>query len=81
MQIAIKLKRGCLHHRFMIIDSIYLMTGSYNFTNESEFRNSEAAIFIDATADTPPYTASSVADLINAFISEFEGLYDLSVTH
>ncbi|MDA8126541.1 MAG: phospholipase D-like domain-containing protein [Deltaproteobacteria bacterium] len=41
----IKIKRGSLHHKFMLIDGKILITGSYNFTNESEFRNYEAAIF------------------------------------
>ncbi len=49
----LKVKGGCMHHKFMVIDRARLMTGSYNFTNDSEFRNHEAAIFINAT-DTFP---------------------------
>ena len=35
----VEIKRGSMHHKFMIIDGKLLITGSYNFTNESEFRN------------------------------------------
>ena len=48
----LKVKSGCMHHKFMIIDRIRLMAGSYNFTNDSEFRNHEAALFINATETT-----------------------------
>ncbi|MBN1382196.1 MAG: hypothetical protein JXA41_11010 [Deltaproteobacteria bacterium] len=74
----IKLKRGCLHHKFMIIDGSRLISGSYNYTNDSEFRNYEAAIFIDATPNTFPCTASSAVDLIAAFAAEFECLWSLA---
>ena len=56
----IKLKRGCMHHKILIVDGVHLMTGSYNFTNDSEFRNHEAAIFTDD------------GNLIASFIAEFE---------
>jgi phosphatidylserine/phosphatidylglycerophosphate/cardiolipin synthase-like enzyme len=61
----IEIKRGSLHHKFMLIDGKRLLTGSYNFTNESEFRNHEAAIF----------TNNKV--LISAFAAEFEHLWNL----
>jgi len=61
----IEIKRGSLHHKFMLIDGKILITGSYNFTNESEFRNHEAAIF----------TNNKV--LISAFAAEFERLWNL----
>jgi phosphatidylserine/phosphatidylglycerophosphate/cardiolipin synthase-like enzyme len=63
----IKLKRGCMHHKILIIDSLRLMTGSYNFTNDSEFRNHEAAIFTDD------------GNLIASFIAEFERLWSLAI--
>lgn len=63
----IKLKRGCMHHKILIVDRIHLMTGSYNFTNDSEFRNHEAAIFTDN------------GNLIASFITEFERLWSLAI--
>ena len=63
----IEIKRGSLHHKFMLIDGKLLMTGSYNFTNESEFRNHEAAIFTNNKA------------LIQSFAAEFERLWNLAV--
>jgi phosphatidylserine/phosphatidylglycerophosphate/cardiolipin synthase-like enzyme len=59
----IEIKRGSLHHKFMLIDAKILITGSYNFTNESEFRNHEAAIFTNHKG------------LIQAFSAEFERLW------
>ncbi|MBU2261237.1 MAG: DUF1669 domain-containing protein, partial [Proteobacteria bacterium] len=63
----ILVKGGCLHHKFMIVDGKILMTGSYNFTNESEFRNHEAAIFTNNKA------------LIQSFAAEFDRLWSLAV--
>ena len=63
----IEVKGGCLHHKFMVIDGKILMTGSYNFTNESEFRNHEAAIFTNNKA------------LIQSFAAEFDHLWNLAV--
>ena len=59
----IEIKRGSLHHKFMLIDGKILITGSYNFTNESEFRNYEAAIFTNHKG------------LIQAFATEFKRLW------
>lgn len=59
----IEITRGSLHHKFMLIDGKVLMTGSYNFTNESEFRNHEAAIFTNHKA------------LIQSFATEFDRLW------
>jgi phosphatidylserine/phosphatidylglycerophosphate/cardiolipin synthase-like enzyme len=59
----IEIKRGSLHHKFMLIDAKLLITGSYNFTNESEFRNHEAAIFTNHKG------------LIQSFTAEFERLW------
>ena len=63
----IKLKRGSMHHKILIVDGVHLMTGSYNFTNDSEFRNHEAAIFTDD------------GNLIASFIAEFERLWSLAL--
>ncbi|HBH86770.1 MAG TPA: hypothetical protein DDY17_04095 [Syntrophaceae bacterium] len=62
----IKVKNGCMHHKFMIIDNTSLMTGSYNFTNDSEFRNYDAAIFINDSA------------LLQSFTAEFTRLWSLA---
>ena len=59
----IEIKRGSLHHKFMLIDGKLLITGSYNFTNESEFRNYEATIFTNHKG------------LIQSFTAEFERLW------
>ena len=64
---VIDVKGGSLHHKFMIIDGKILMTGSYNFTNESEFRNHEAAIFTNNKA------------LIQSFAAEFDRIWCLAV--
>ena len=58
-----EIQRGSLHHKFMLIDGKLLITGSYNFTNESEFRNHEAAIFTNHKG------------LIQSFAAEFERLW------
>ena len=59
----IMVKGGNMHHKFMLIDGKRLMTGSYNFTNDSEFRNHEAAIFTNNKG------------LIQSFTAEFERLW------
>jgi phosphatidylserine/phosphatidylglycerophosphate/cardiolipin synthase-like enzyme len=59
----IEIKRGSLHHKFMLIDAKIIATGSYNFTNEAEFRNYEAAIFTNHKG------------LIQSFTAEFERLW------
>jgi phosphatidylserine/phosphatidylglycerophosphate/cardiolipin synthase-like enzyme len=59
----ITVKGGNMHHKFILIDGKRLITGSYNFTNESEFRNYEAAIFTNNKA------------LIQSFAAEFERLW------
>jgi mitochondrial cardiolipin hydrolase len=59
----ITVKGGNMHHKFMLIDGKRLVTGSYNYTNESEFRNHEAAIFTNNKA------------LIQSFAAEFESLW------
>ena len=38
-----------LHHKVMIIDRRYVVTGSYNFTQSAETRNDENSVIIDST--------------------------------
>ena len=51
----------------MLIDAKILITGSYNFTNESEFLNHEAAIFTNHKG------------LIQAFAAESERLWSQGI--
>lgn len=62
----IQVKSGCMHHKFMLLDNKMIMIGSYNFTNESEFRNYEAALFTNSKP------------LIKTFAVEFERLWTLA---
>lgn len=62
----LKVKSGCMHHKFLLVDGVRLMTGSYNFTNDSEFRNHEAAIFTNDVS------------IIFPFVSEFERLWTIA---
>jgi len=39
-----------LHHKVMIIDQRYVVTGSYNFSQNAETRNDENSVIIDNTA-------------------------------
>jgi mitochondrial cardiolipin hydrolase len=61
----LSVKGGSMHHKFMIVDRKALVAGSYNFTNDAEFRNHDAAIF----------TANRA--LVRAFAIEFERLWSL----
>jgi phosphatidylserine/phosphatidylglycerophosphate/cardiolipin synthase-like enzyme len=89
----IKFKSGCMHHKFLIVDRARLMTGSYNFTNDSEFRNHEAAIFFNTTGSisaistnasvtgttTPPdASVEAINAIVTAFITEFERIWSLA---
>ena len=60
----VKVVKGLMHHKFLIIDKTILVTGSYNITSDAEYRNHEAMIF---TADQ---------DLILAFHARFELLWE-----
>jgi len=55
-----------MHQKVIVIDRRVLLTGSYNFTDNAELRNSEILLVI-----TDPATASKVA-------ARFETLYKLS---
>jgi mitochondrial cardiolipin hydrolase len=38
---------GILHHKFLIIDSSYVVTGSFNWTNNASARNDENFVVLD----------------------------------
>ena len=42
----IEIKRGSLHHKFMLIDSKILITGSYNYTWSAQARNAENLLIL-----------------------------------
>jgi phosphatidylserine/phosphatidylglycerophosphate/cardiolipin synthase-like enzyme len=54
---------GSMHHKFIIVDNKNLATGSYNLSNDAEFRNSEAMLF------------TSNSKLVSAFKAEFDRLW------
>jgi len=54
---------GSMHHKFIIVDDKNLATGSYNLSNDAEFRNSESMLFTSNTK------------LISAFKAEFDRLW------
>jgi phosphatidylserine/phosphatidylglycerophosphate/cardiolipin synthase-like enzyme len=56
---------GILHHKFLIIDSSYVITGSFNWTNNASDKNDENFIVID--------------DQTPAFQKEFDRLWALPV--
>ncbi len=56
-----------MHHKFMIIDRKYVMTGSFNFTASAEELNDENCVFI--------YDSAEVVD---KFEKEFERLWKIS---
>jgi len=56
-----------MHHKFMIVDSKYVMTGSFNFTASAEELNDENCVFIyDST------------EVVEKFEKEFERLWKIS---
>ncbi|MBN8828090.1 MAG: hypothetical protein J0H68_05225 [Sphingobacteriia bacterium] len=38
--------KGIAHNKVIIIDDLYTITGSYNFSNGAEFRNAENVVII-----------------------------------
>jgi hypothetical protein len=53
---------GTMHHKFVIIDESKLISGSYNWTYNAEYRNQENII------------ASEDKELVDSFMNEFERL-------
>jgi phospholipase D len=45
--IAIDVVPGIAHNKVMIIDDIYVLTGSFNWTNAAEYRNAENLLLIN----------------------------------
>lgn len=56
-----------LHHKVLIIDGRYVVTGSYNFSENAESRNDENSVVIDSPA------------LAQRFEQEFHDIYAYSV--
>lgn len=56
-----------LHHKVIIVDSRYVLTGSYNFSENAESRNDENSVIIDSPA------------LAQRFEQEFADIYSYSV--
>jgi phosphatidylserine/phosphatidylglycerophosphate/cardiolipin synthase-like enzyme len=54
---------GSMHHKFIIVDDKNLATGSYNLSNDAEFRNSESMLFTSNTK------------LVSDFKAEFDQLW------
>jgi cardiolipin hydrolase len=44
------MKGALMHHKFAIIDSTYILTGSYNWTQNGSFKNSENLLVINSTS-------------------------------
>jgi phosphatidylserine/phosphatidylglycerophosphate/cardiolipin synthase-like enzyme len=57
--------RGFLHHKVIIVDERYVITGSLNFSTRAETTNDENVIIIDN------------ADIARLYIEEFERVWDL----
>ncbi len=48
---------GVLHHKFVVVDGAFLMTGSYNFSQNAELYNFENDLFTTAPGEAFAYTA------------------------
>lgn len=59
----VDLKRGSMHHKFIIVDNARLLTGSYNFTNDAENNNYENVIITD------------IPEIVTAYREEFNRLW------
>ena len=55
---------GSMHHKFIIVDGKCLATGSYNLSDDAEYRSNEAMMFM------------TEKKVIAAFIGEFEKLWN-----
>jgi phosphatidylserine/phosphatidylglycerophosphate/cardiolipin synthase-like enzyme len=55
---------GLMHHKFLVIDSRYVWTGSFNTTDNDAFKNDNNAIWIESPKLATNYTA--------AFLEMFE---------
>ncbi len=48
---------GCMHHKFAIIDTAMVITGSYNWSNSAETRNDENVVFIKSRGIAEAYSS------------------------
>jgi phosphatidylserine/phosphatidylglycerophosphate/cardiolipin synthase-like enzyme len=55
---------GSMHHKFIIVDGKKLATGSYNLSDDAEYRSNEAMLFL------------TDKKVIAAFSSEFDRLWN-----
>lgn len=55
-----------MHHKFVVIDGRMALTGSYNWTKESELENYENLVVL------------SEPRLVEAYVREFESLWEMS---
>ena len=65
----VKVVKGLMHHKFLIVDKTILVTGSYNITADAEYRNHEAMIF------------TTQEELIEPFYAKFELLWQKAADH
>jgi phosphatidylserine/phosphatidylglycerophosphate/cardiolipin synthase-like enzyme len=61
--------RGMMHHKFMVIDGAYLVTGSYNWSTNAESFNNENTIILKEK------------EFIKQYILEFERLWSEAVSY
>ncbi|GBD03587.1 Phospholipase D [bacterium HR19] len=59
-----------MHHKFMVVDNKFVMTGSFNFTASAEELNDENCVFI--------YDDENA---VKKFSNEFERLWRISTTY
>jgi phosphatidylserine/phosphatidylglycerophosphate/cardiolipin synthase-like enzyme len=64
--LALDVERGNLHHKVIIVDSHVVVTGSYNFSANAEFRNDENTLVIHS------------AEIAQTFLQQFELLWSLA---
>lgn len=58
--------KGLAHNKIMIIDNNTIITGSYNWSNNAEYRNAENLLFINNKNIAGKYLANWYARLANA---------------
>jgi len=59
---------GLMHHKFALVDSRVVITGSFNWTSQAIYTNNENVII------------SSNKKLVEPFITEFEKLWEENLT-
>ncbi len=61
--------RGIMHHKFMIVNNLYLVTGSYNWSANAEFYNNENMMIL------------TNKELIRRFKEEYNKMWDMAVPY